>query len=371
MSAKAAPSTIFFTGYPGFLGSELLPRILARSPRAEAVCLVQDRFLSAAEARTEAIVEAAPALAGRIRHVVGDITAPDLGLGDDYQAIADTTTEIYHLAAVYDLSVGRDLATRVNVDGTRYVCNFAAACPRLDRLHYVSTCYVSGRYAGIFREDDLEKPGQTFNNHYEETKHHAEAVVRRRMAAGLPATIYRPAVVAGDSQTGETQKLDGIYFMIRWVLRQPKLAAVVPALGDPDVFRFNVVPRDVVVDAIAELSGRADTLGQCYAIADPEPMTIAEVLDAIETASGRSLIRVWLPVAVARAALEKVPGVEALLGIPPDSADYFVHPTYYDTRHAEAALAGTGILEWDREAWMQALVDFTARHMEMTSDAMV
>lgn len=365
------PASIFFTGYPGFLGSELLPRILARDPQAAAVCLVQDRFLSDAEARTDALVAAHPGLEGRIRHVVGDITAPDLGLGDAYGALAAETTEIYHLAAVYDLAVERALATRVNVDGTRYVCNFAAASPRLARLHYVSTCYVSGRYAGIFREDDLEKPGQTFNNFYEETKHLAERIVRHRMEAGLPATIYRPAVVAGDSATGETQKLDGIYYIIRWVLRQPRLGAVVPALGDPDVYRFNVVPRDVVVDAIAELSGRADTVGRCYAVADPEPMTIAQVLDAVERASGRSLFRLWLPVGVAKTALQRVPGVENLLGIPAHAADYFVHPTYYDTRHAEEALAGTGILEWDRDAWMQALVDFTERHMEMSSEAMV
>ncbi len=362
------PSTILFTGYPGFLGVELLPLVLARDPRAEAVCLVQERFRALAEAR---VAELDPALASRVRLVAGDITRLDLGLGSAWDGLAAVVTEIYHLAAVYDLSVPRDLAFDVNVEGTRHVCTFAAACAGLVRLHYVSTCYVSGRYAGIFRETDLVKEGQTFNNHYEETKHLAEQVVRRRMENGLPATIYRPAVVAGDTATGETQKLDGIYYVIRWVLRQPGPVAVVPALGDPSSVRFNVVPRDVVVRAIAELSGRADTVGQCFAIADPEPMTIAEILDRIGEAAGRTLVKVWLPVGIAKAALAYVPGVEPLLGIPADAADYFVHPTYYDTRHAETALAGTGILEWDREAWVRALVAFTREHMEMASDAMV
>lgn len=366
-----AASTIFFTGFPGFLGSELLPLVLRRDPDAKAVCLVQDRFLDQAEARASEIERSLPALKGRIEIVEGDIVQPDLGLGTRFNEIAADTTSIFHLAAVYDLSVSRELGLRVNVDGTKHVCDFAKACPELERLHYVSTCYVSGRYAGIFREDDLVKDGQTFNNHYEETKHLAEMLVRERMDAGLPVTIYRPAVVAGDSQTGETQKLDGIYYIIRWVLRQLPLVAALPMLGDPTAVRFNVVPRDLVVNAIAELSGRADTVGQCFAIADPNPMTIDEIVDRIGQASHKYLLRVPLPVSLAKAAIDHVPFVGAVLGIPSDAADYFVHPTHYDTRNTETALADTDILEWDKQAWVQALVDFTARHMQMTSDAMV
>jgi thioester reductase-like protein len=362
---------LFVTGFPGFLGSELLPRLLRRDAAATAVCLVQDRFHALAAERADALVAADPSLDGRIRLVVGDITAPDLGLGAERDALAASVTEVYHLAAVYDLSVPRDLALRVNVDGTRHVCDFAAAAPALRRLHYVSTCYVSGRYAGIFREDDLVKDEQPFNNHYEETKHLAEMVVRERMAGGLPATIYRPSVVAGDSRTGETQKLDGIYFVIRWILRQPGPVAVVPTLGDPASVRFNVIPRDVVVDALAELSWRDDTVGQCYALADPEPLTITQLLTEIEAAAHRHLVRLWLPTAVAKAALDYVPGVEAVVGIPSDAADYFTHPTHYDTRHTSEALAGTGLLAWDRSAWIRALVAFTADHLALSSDAMV
>ena len=115
----------------------------------------------------------------------GDITQPGLGLNGRG---LDDVTEVWHLAAVYDLAVECELAVRVNVEGTRNVLDAIARCPGLERLHYFSTCYVSGRYAGPFGEDDLEV-GAPFNNYYEETKHDAEADVRRRMAAGLPATI--------------------------------------------------------------------------------------------------------------------------------------------------------------------------------------
>src|SRR4051794_33689505 len=115
--------TIFFTGFPGFLGVELLPRVLRRSPGATATCLVQPKFASLARRREAEIVAADPSLAGRIVLVEGDITVAGLGL-DDPAALAAGTSEVWHLAAVYDLSVPRDVGVRINVDGTRHVLDF-------------------------------------------------------------------------------------------------------------------------------------------------------------------------------------------------------------------------------------------------------
>jgi len=179
-------SIVFFTGFPGFLGSELLPRVLARSPEHRAVCLIQSKFVDQARSRLEHIEQSHPHLRGRIDLTVGDITESDLGL-EDYARIRDQTSEIFHLAAIYDLSVARDVAMRINVDGTRNVLDFAEGAPALRRLQYVSTCYVSGRHAGPFSEDDLYK-GQSFNNYYEEAKYLAEIEVRARIRAGLPAS---------------------------------------------------------------------------------------------------------------------------------------------------------------------------------------
>lgn len=179
-----------FTGFPGFLGSALLPRVLARDPDARAACLVQPKFADLARRRVGEIVRAHPTLAGRVDLVAGDVTVPGLGLAGGAPAPA-TVTEVYHLAAVYDLSVARDLAMRVNIGGTRHVLDYAADCPHLDRLHYMSTCFVSGTTPGAFTEDDLER-GQGFHNHYEETKFLAEVEVRDRLRQGLPATSTAP-----------------------------------------------------------------------------------------------------------------------------------------------------------------------------------
>ncbi len=354
------------TGFPGFLGHALLPRILGRTD-STVTCLVQPRFADLAEARMGELVLAHPSYRGRIRLVSGDITRPGLGL--DRTAVDPAgITELWHLAAVYDLAVERDVGMRVNVEGTRYVLDLAERCAGLERLHYFSTCYVSGRYAGAFGEDDLEV-GAPFNNYYEETKHLAEAEVRARMAAGLPATIYRPSVVVGDSRTGETQKFDGPYFVIQWLLRQPPVA-VLPVVGDGSAIRVNVVPCDFAIDAIAYLSASPASRGQCYHIADPHPLTVDEMIDVIAEATGRRVVRVHLPREAAKAAIRRVPGVYPLLRIPAPVVDYIAHPTYYLTDHLRAGLAGSGITCPPFASYAPVLVDFMRRHHEITSAAM-
>jgi len=344
---------IFFTGFPGFLGSELLPRLLARSPDDYALCLVQPKFRPLAEDRIRGRED-------RIRLVDGDITKPLTNID------ASEIREIYHLAAVYDLRVTRELGMRINVDGTNHVLDLAARAPRLERMHYVSTCYVSGRHPGTFAEDDLEK-GQTFNNFYEETKYFAELEVRKRMRGGLPATIYRPSVVVGDSATGATQKFDGPYFVIQWLLRQPRIA-VLPVVGRPKRYHFNVVPRDFIVDAIEQLSALPQAIGKTYALADPDPLTVDDTIKAIAEATGRAIIRIPMTLGLAKGALDYVPGMYRLMRIPSGAVNYFVHPTLYDTSNAKADLhtAPPHLREY-----LPHLIAFASAHPEIGSAAMV
>src|SRR5690606_31702069 len=248
------------------------------------------------------------------------------------------TTEIWHLAAVYDLSVPRALGMAVNRDGTRNLLRFAEECASLVRHHYVSTCYVSGRHCGPFREADPDA-GQRLNNYSEETKFLAEVEVAGARDRGMPTTVYRPAIVVGDSRTGETQKYDGPYFLLQWLLRQPR-TALVPYVGDPTMVRFNMVPSDFVLDAIAHLSGLAHSTGQTYQLADPRPLTVDELLDEMCRATGRRGIRVHLPRRLTEWALRRIEPLQRYVGIPADAVEYFVHPTHYDTTNADRDLAG-------------------------------
>jgi nucleoside-diphosphate-sugar epimerase len=356
--------TVFMTGFPGFLGSALLPSILKRVD-SSAICLVQPKFATLAERRVGELSTADPFLEGRIQVVEGDITRPGLGLAAG--ALAGVT-EAWHLAAAYDLTVPRDVAVRVNVDGTRNVLEALERCPMLTRLHYFSTCYVSGRYAGPFGEDDLEV-GAPFNNFYEETKNLAEADVRWHMSAGMPATIYRPAIVVGDSRTGETQKFDGPYFIMQWLMRQGR-RAILPMVGDPTATRVNVVPRDFVIDAAGYLSGLPASEGRTYQLADPRPLTVDEMTRTLAEATGKELIKVPLPRSLAKASLAHVPGLYRLMRIPPEAVDYFAHPTTYLTAHCRADLEGSGIEAPAFGSYVDRLVEYMRGHPEVGSAAM-
>jgi thioester reductase-like protein len=369
MTFAASAGTVLFTGFPGFLGSRLLPRVLRRAPDLRAVCLVQPRFQALATDRVAAIEAADAALAGRIELAAGDLTQPGLGLGAGADLSAEIT-EIWHLAAVYDLSVPRDVGMRVNVEGTRNVLRFAADCPRLARHHYVSTCYVSGRHCGPFHEHDLDV-GQAFNNFYEETKFLAEVEVADARSGGMPTTVYRPAIVVGDSRTGDTQKFDGPYFLLQWLLRQPARLALVPLVGDPTMVRFNMVPSDFVIDAIEHLSALDTSVGRTYQLADPRPLTVDELLAEMCRATGRRGVRVPLPRRLTTWALGNVEPLARWVGIPADAVEYFVHPTHYDTAQTDADLAGSGVACPAVADYLPDLVRFMVEHREANVGVMV
>ncbi|MGC3996989.1 MAG: SDR family oxidoreductase [Anaeromyxobacter sp.] len=357
---------MFFTGFPGFLGMELLPRVLRRRPEDRALCLVQPKFAELARQRVAELARAHPDTEGRVIMVEGDITKPGLGVEPGTER---EVAEIFHLAAVYDLAVPRQLGFAVNVGGTRNVLDFAERCPALSRFQYVSTCYVSGRHAGPYAEEDLDK-GQVFNNFYEETKYLAEADVRARMRGGLPATIYRPAITVGDAATGVTQKYDGPYYVIQWLLRQPGPLGLMPTVGDLRT-EVNVVPRDFVVGAIAQLSGLEASRGKTYQLADPAPLRAKEMLETVAEAVGKRLVKIPLRLDLAKFAIDRVPGVYPLMRIPAPAIDYFVHPTHYETRNTMADLRGSGISCPPFPAYVGKLVSFVREHPEVGAAAMV
>ncbi|MFQ5690087.1 MAG: SDR family oxidoreductase [Gemmatimonadota bacterium] len=359
-------STILFTGFPGFLGSALLPVVAERRPGSQVVCLVQARYRRKAEARVNEILAGRSHLTGRIRLVESDIVQADLGL--ESGGFRREVREIYHLAALYDLAADRDPAFRINVEGTRSLLRLAHACPALRRFHYLSTCYVSGRYRGTFSEADLDV-GQAFHNAYEETKFLAEVEVQAHMREGLPATIYRPSVVAGDSATGSTQKYDGPYYLIRLLLRQPRLA-LVPVIGDPSQHWLNIVPRDFLVAAIGQLAGLERSAGRVYQLADPAPLLISQLFALLGRETGRRLVPVRLPLGVARGLLVYLPGLSSALGIPANALDYLVHPARYDTRNARRDLEGSGLRVPPFSEYAGHLVRFVREHPEISAEAM-
>jgi thioester reductase-like protein len=341
------PRTYLLTGFPGFLAGRLVPRLLEDDDEARIVALVEPRMVQRARALAPDGVDVQP----------GDITDPRLGLDDrTYERLAAETIKVFHLAAVYDLAVGSELAERVNVQGSQHVIDFCRAASQLERHHYISTAYVAGTRSGLVLEDDLAK-GQDFKNFYESTKFAAEVLVRASMDA-VPTTIYRPAIVVGDSQTGETQKFDGPYYLLR-SMAGPTGSLLQVGRGDAS---FNVVPVDFVVDAIAAGARDPEAVGHTLHLVDPEPVTSHELarLLAVEY-TGREP-KIPLPPGVVDRSL-KFGAIRKLFGgTPRESIVYLNHPVVFDTAQAGEVLGRNGLRCPRFPEYVGAMVAFYREH---------
>jgi thioester reductase-like protein len=248
--------TLLLTGATGFLGGELLARLVERDPGRDIITLVRADDAPAAQARLDAALDAllAPEAreGARVRAVAAHLDRPGMGLSErDRDALAERVDSVVHCAASVEFTLALEDARRINVDGTREVLALAErAGTGLDRFVHVSTAFVAGDRDGTYEESEGDV-GQQCRNTYETTKLEAERHVR---ASGLPnVSVVRPSIVVGDSRTGWTPAFNVIYWPLRAFARG--LLDVVP--GDPDA-RVDIVPVDTVADALYELATCAD-----------------------------------------------------------------------------------------------------------------
>jgi nucleoside-diphosphate-sugar epimerase len=350
---------IFLTGVPGFLGTRLLRSLADQHSDASFGLLVQPKF----EADAQQVVDEL-GLSDRATLYPGDITEPDLGLGDQYDDVAEAVTIACHLAAVYDLSIPRDIGWSVNVEGTRHVLDLLEQSPNLERFGYVSTAYVSGERPGTIYENELVHDAG-FKNFYEETKYHAEVLVQDRMDI-IPTMIFRPGIVVGDSQTGETDKFDGPYFVLRALQRLPKYTLMTHIGSGTEP--VNLVPVDFVIDAMTHLLAHDDHAGTVFHLTDSRPLTAQAMLDLFADLLNKKVAHVSVPSGMARALMGT--GLGRYLGIDPELVDYFDHPSRYDNSHTQGALDGTGITCPALPDYAPKMVEYMCRHAGVRSEAM-
>lgn len=324
--------TIFVTGFPGFIAERLVERLAAAD--RQIFLLVQTQFVEKSIQSVEEIAERTGTPIENFGLIEGDITLPRLGMSiDDAALVRETVTDVFHLAAMYDLAVAKEPAFAVNFEGTKNVNAFAASLPNLARYNYISTCYVAGKRTGRIREEELRHDAG-FRNFYEESKYLAESEVEK-LKSEVPVTIFRPSVVVGDSQTGETAKYDGIYYLIQYLRMAPGVLRLVN-VGNRDV-RLNLVPVDFVVDAIAALAFDDEARGKTIALADPSPLSTSELFDVIAERLVGKRSAVVPPSALVEWAL-MLAGTPKLTGLPHSGVPYFFLSQAYDTAVADKLL---------------------------------
>lgn len=187
----------------------------------------------------------------------------------------------------------------------------------------------------------------------------------------IPTTIYRPGVAVGDSETGESQKYDGLYTIIE-ILEAQGNTAVVPAPRGASDYEFNVVPRNYIVDAIAYLSGIETSKGQVYHLADPDPMTTTELMKMLGRAAGkeRTLVVPYpkeLVKGLARS-LSVVFGESEL--VESGALDYQTWSASFDCTNALEDLEGSGIECPHISEYAGNLVQFYRDNPDIDSEGM-
>lgn len=351
--------TIAFTGATGFIGARLIKRVAALNQDASLVSLVQEELVPVARNVGTFLKEKFPEV--NYQWVVCDIAKPGLGLPEAAtRQLRQEISQFYHLAAIYDLAVGRATAWKVNVTGTQNVLDFLEGCQKNPCLFYFSTCYVSGRRRGIIYEDELEHK-EGFKNFYEETKYEAEVLVRRSQTKGKRVVILRPGIVCGDSQTGETSKFDGIYATFNFLDRMKFLPVRLPKPGALEA-ELNIVPVDYVVEATAAIAEAEEAaVGRTCHLADPEPIGADQFYDlCCRTLTGRTA-GIRLSSKIISAALSSR-SVRRWLKVPKEALTYFNHPCRYDCTNTLRLLQEAGVLCPRFSDYFPALLDFWRQH---------
>jgi thioester reductase-like protein len=334
------------TGGTGFLGGEVLARLLERDD-APVYVLVRAATDDEAQARLSALVSSLLGEGGhgleRAIAVRGDVTRAWIGMGSARRDwLAERVGRIIHCAASVSFTLGLDESRAINVDGTRRVIELAQLCERrggLEGFIHVSTAYVAGTHRGSFAEGDLEVR-QGFRNAYERTKFEAERLVRER-GQGLPVQIMRPSIVVGDSATGWTPAFNVLYGPLKAFSR-----GAYPAIPARRSSPVDVVPVDYVADSILALAGRPGTT--YHLTASERASSVGELIELGSTAASRRPPRV-LPPTLYRRLIHPLlvrQGSEARRRALRRSEVYFPYfamRTRYDNAAARAALAPLGI----------------------------
>ena len=360
----------FVTGATGFIGKRLVAKLLSR-PDAIVYFLTRAVELP----RLQELHAYWGADETRVIPVVGDLTQAELGIAkSDVLRLKGKIDHFFHLAAIYDLKASAEDQQRANVDGTRNTVRLAEEIDA-KHLHLVSSIAAAGLFEGLFREDMFDE-AENLENPYFRTKHDSEGIVRKECK--IPWRIFRPAIVVGDSRTGEMDKIDGPYYFFKLIQKMRKMfPSWMPTIGI-EGGRINVVPVDFIVAAMDHIAHLPNEDGNCFHLTDPTPMRVGDLLNTFARAAHapEMAMRVnaallgFIPRSMRKAMFALTPvrrirnAVMKDLGLPEDILDFVNYPTRFDCRETQRALKGTGIAVPPLDTYAWRLWDYWERHLD-------
>ena len=360
----------FVTGATGFIGKRLVKKLLERKG-----AVVHFLIRKESEGKVAALRKYWGVSAARVQPVFGDITSKKLGVSTEgLKTLKGQIDHVYHLAAVYDLTADEASQVAVNIEGTRHLVEFAKAIDA-GHVHLVSSIASAGLYEGVFREDMFDE-AENYDHPYFRTKHESEKIVRRECK--VPWSVYRPAMVVGDSTTGEMDKVDGPYYFFKLIQRMRQLLPPwMPSIG-LEGGRINIVPVDFVVAALDAISHQSGIDKKCYHLVDPVGYRVGDVLDIFSKAAHAPKMNLFInaalfgfiPRSITKAMMALAPvrrvrnAILNDLGLPADMLTFVNYPTRFDCRESLAALKGTGVTCPNLKDYAWLLWDYWERHLD-------
>ncbi|MBX9978003.1 MAG: SDR family oxidoreductase [Mycobacterium gordonae] len=348
------------TGGTGFIGRRVVARLLDHQPDAQVWVLVRRQSLGRFERLALDWDDE------RVKPLVGAL--PELDLTERVIAELGHVDHLVHCAALYDITAGEAEQRTANVEGTRAVIALALRLGAI--FHHVSSIAVAGDFRGEYTEDDFDV-GQGLPTPYHRTKFEAEALVRD--TPGLRYRIYRPAVVVGDSRTGEMDKIDGPYYFFGVLAKLAVLPSFTPMML-PDTGRTNIVPVDYVADALVALmhaDGSASLDGRTFHLTAPSTVGLRGIYRGIARAAGLPALRGTLPRSMATSVLKVSGRAKVLrnmaatqLGVPAEVLDVIDLAPTFVSDETQKALRGSGIGVPEFASYAPKLWRYWAEHLD-------
>lgn len=358
----------FVTGATGTVGSAFVAAVL-RETQADVFILMRAPNAEALKERHRDMCafwaeEGLGAMTGRVHAMAGDVTLPRFGLSEaDYQRVTSSTTHIVHAAGIVRLNLPLNEARSHAVLPAQYLLDIAGACQTLQKIEFISTVGVGGRWNGSLPERWLHEP-RSFHNTYEQAKAEAETLLEQSVHK-FPITVHRPSMVVGHSITGRSLHQQ-VFAYLCLFLSGLRSHGLLPRLQGG---HLDTIPSDILARFLLWSSQTPDVSGRIFHLcAGPDQHIglgdlhemIVKTLNAKGVATPKTrFLPLWLYAYLVRGALQFLPKAQTKPLRPvPVFLDYLRSRQTFGCSGTADAMARAGIVLPDPQSYLPAVLDF-------------